>query len=153
MEKQQKRSYRPIISFCIALGIVVGVCFLVDQSINTHHVKIGDQLITVDIAEKTIDQERGLSGRKDLCADCGMLFIFTHKKQRTFWMNDMQFDIDVLWISDEVIVGMQENVSYERQSQEIFSSQKPVDKVLELPAGFIEKHKVIIGQKVEFLEK
>ena len=150
MEKQRKRSYRPIINICIALCIVAGICFLADQVINTHHVKIGDQMIKVDIAEKTIDQERGLSGRKDLCEDCGMLFIFTHKKQRTFWMNDMQFDIDVLWISDDTIVGMQEKVSYEGQSQEIFSSQKPVDKVLELPAGFIEKHKIIIGQKVEF---
>lgn len=153
MEKKQKRNYRSIINFCIILGIVVGACFLVDRVVNAHHVKIGDHLITVDIAEKTIDQERGLSGRKGLCQDCGMLFIFTHKKQRTFWMKDMQFDIDVLWISNDLIVGMQENILHGRQAQETFSSQKPVDKVLELPVGFIEKHKISIGQKVEFLEK
>ena len=153
MERQKKRNYRPIINFCIALSIVMGGVFLVNQTINTHHVKIGDQLIKVDIAEKTIDQERGLSGRKDLCENCGMLFVFTHKRPHTFWMKDMHFDIDVLWISDNIIVGMQENVSHERQSQETFSSQQSVDKVLELPVGFIEKHRIATGQKVEFLEK
>lgn len=46
-------------------------------------------------------QIKGLSGRADLPADTGMIFVYTEEAERCFWMKDMRFNIDIIWVSAE----------------------------------------------------
>lgn len=61
-------------------------------------VTIGSKKYTVKIAETPSDRARGLSGREKLNADEGMLFIFPEDGIYPFWMKDMRFAIDIIWI-------------------------------------------------------
>src|SRR3989338_5701660 len=60
--------------------------------------KIGDQAVRVTVADTPESRERGLSGRDGLASDEGMLFVFQNDGYHTFWMKDMLFSIDIIWL-------------------------------------------------------
>jgi hypothetical protein len=151
MKQKNKQSRRILAS----VGIVVMLsCFayFFTQREKGHEsrIKIGNQKVTLDVAVTEQEKMRGLSGRTALCDACGMLFVFDSAIPQTFWMKDMLFDIDVLWINQNTIVGLQKDISHRRQEKEVFISPKPADKVVELPAGFVDKHRVRVGQMIDF---
>ena len=63
-------------------------------------------------------------------------------------MKDMNFDIDIVWIDEKFnVVGVEKQVSPETFPQ-IFYPNQEVKYVLELPAGFTDKHRIDTGQYV-----
>lgn len=49
-------------------------------------------------AQTAGDRARGLGGVDSLPADHGMLFTYTGDQQRCFWMENMRFAIDIIWV-------------------------------------------------------
>ena len=94
---------------------------------------------------------RGLSDVKILDKDSGMLFVFPTKEVRTFWMKDMNFPLDIIWITDNKIIGIEKNLQPEG-SHPLRSYQSPsaVNYVLEVNAGFCEKEKIKIGDMLRY---
>ena len=75
----------------------------------------------------------------------GMLFVFDEQAIQSFWMKDMQFPLDILWIDEnKTVVGIERNVSPDTFPQ-TFSSSQPVVYVLEVNAGWTEMHQVVAG--------
>ena len=112
----------------------------------------GGQQFRADIADTMDKQSIGLSGRPSLGQDEAMLFMFGRYAARTFWMPDMNFPIDIIWIKDDVVVGFAENVQPEPGvgmfALKRYSSPEPVDKVLEVIAGTVSRLGVKIGDRV-----
>ena len=54
-------------------------------------IKIGDQIVQMQIAALPAEQEKGLMFRKSMGADEGMLFVFTKPQQMGFWMRNCEF--------------------------------------------------------------
>ena len=79
-----------------------------------------------------------------------MLFIFADKQVRQFWMKDMHFPLDMIWIDGDTIVDISENVPPPGAGEEpvIVYPKAPVDKVLEVNAGEVEKYGLKSGQRV-----
>lgn len=102
----------------------------------------------VEIADNPASRIRGLSGRDGLGFDEGMLFIFDTAGNYGFWMNDMAFPIDIIWISGGRIVGFAPNLSPE-SFPEVFYPPEPADRVLEAAAGTVEKKEFKIGDTVK----
>ncbi len=118
----------------------------VDVYVNT--VELKDRIIRVDIADTPEKREAGLSGRESLAQDEGMLFVFPEDGIYAFWMKDMRFSIDILWISHAgMVVELQKSVSPETYPA-TFVPSKDARYVLELPSGWIEAHIVEIGDIV-----
>jgi len=68
--------------------------------------------IAVEISNTPSTREKGLSDRKYLNTGTGMLFIFPTPGMHTFWMKDMNFPLDIVWInSDRKVVGISSNIS------------------------------------------
>lgn len=112
---------------------------------------VGNTVITVEKSDTPAAREKGLSYRKSLPADSGMLFTFPGSQIQTFWMKDMNFPLDFIWINNYRIVNLTENVRPPTQtggSPSIISSAFPVDWVLEVNAGFIKTHLIQIGDTV-----
>ncbi len=65
-----------------------------------HSVTVAGETITVEIADTPAERRLGLSGRPILPADHGLLFIFDEPGYHSFWMKDMNFPIDILWLND-----------------------------------------------------
>ena len=147
------------ISYATALiGLAVIVLYLFfgrSRPLAVKTIKIGDTSLTVEIAESLPSQERGLSGRASLAPDSGMLFVYKDKDIRYFWMPNMSFALDVLWIADGTVVGLQENIPYQADNGSIprFQSNASVDMVLEVNAGWIAQNKAKIGDLLTGLEK
>ena len=116
---------------------------------NQSTVTINQTTFKVDIADETREQRIGLSGRDNLAQDQGMLFLFPDKHIRNFWMPNMNFAIDLLWIDDNTIIGYEQNMLPATPDSIItYKSPHPVDKVLEIPTGSINKFDFNIGDKV-----
>lgn len=111
-------------------------------------VSIGGKTIRVMLADTPDERTRGLSGREALANDEGMLFVFPEDGVYGFWMKDMRFSIDILWLSSlGEVVHIEKNVSPETYPAS-FQPLKPARYVLELPAGFAEAQSVATGSRV-----
>lgn len=119
-----------------------------DSPILKSQIIINNQTVFVEVADTPALREQGLSGRRSLKDNEGMLFIFDAPVRPGFWMKEMLFPIDIIWVSDNnTIVDISENLlpsSYPR----IFSPKTEIKYVLEVPSGFVEKNKVKIGDRM-----
>lgn len=112
--------------------------------------KVGDSTIKTQVAQSAQEKERGLSGRESLAEDEGLLFVFDRPGFYPFWMKDMNFPIDIIWIGgDKKIVDLSENITPETFPQ-TFVSKVPARYVLEVNAGWVLKKMVQVGQAVAF---
>jgi len=113
-------------------------------------VKIGDAVIAVEVARTSSERGRGLSGHPGLKADEGLLFIFENQGKFGFWMKDMFFSIDIIWINEQGrIVYIKKNATPE-SFPEVFTPTTNVKYVLEVLAGFSDKNYILVGDSVEF---
>lgn len=117
-------------------------------------VQIGETRINVEIADTDALRERGLSGRESLGENDGVLFIFPSMGIHGFWMKDMRFPIDIVWISNGKIIGIEKDIDSQVGAQiselRIYYPPEPVDKVLEIAAGKSDNLGIKTGDKVEF---
>jgi hypothetical protein len=65
------------------------------------NVRVGDQRFLVEVAATDATRLRGLSGRERLVPDTGMWFVPQEVGEPGFWMRDMRFPIDLIWVSPE----------------------------------------------------
>lgn len=117
---------------------------------QTRTITVADKKIEVEIAQSPEQRQQGLGNRTSLPKDQGMLFLFPRKDYYRFWMKDMRFSLDFLWIDQNVIVDLTQNIS-EIDQKKNYQPKFPVDKVLELNAGFIKENQVKIGDQVNFV--
>lgn len=104
--------------------------------------------IRVTIADTPEERAHGLSGRVRLSEDEGMLFVFPGDGKYAFWMKDMRFSIDILWIAaDGEVVHIVERAAPETYPR-TFVSEGLARYVLELPAGDAEVRNVRVGDIV-----
>lgn len=114
-------------------------------------VKIDNLTIPVEIADTAETIEKGLSGRFHLPSRQGMLFLFPAADSYTFWMPNMNFPIDLIWINaSRHIVGFEQSMQPEKdlKSPRYYSPPEPVKYVIEVNAGFVKKNSLIVGQEV-----
>lgn len=105
--------------------------------------------IKAEVAQTPAAIYRGLSGRRELCSNCGMLFMFPDKKERRFVMRDMRFPLDIIFIADSEIIKIAANSpSADNEILEIYQSDGPADQVLEINAGVAEGYGFKIGDQV-----
>ena len=110
----------------------------------------GKMTFIVEIANTPLAQTLGLSGRDQLKADKGMLFIFPQQRTQKFWMKDMLFPIDIVWINGKKIVGILHGAEPDNSDNPIiYESPEPVDNVLEVNAGEISKYNIKVGDMIE----
>jgi len=115
-------------------------------------VRIGSINIPVEIAETEAARGKGLSGRPSLDKNKGMLFMFPKSDFHQFWMPDMNFPIDIIWINNGEVVGITPNISdnFNQENPRAYSPPQPVRYVLEVNAGFSTKNKIKIGDVIAF---
>lgn len=119
---------------------------------NYSIVKIKDVYLNVEVVSSFSQTAKGLSGREILCNDCGMLFEFSDYKIRNFWMKEMQFPLDIIWIKDNQIIGIEKNVPvYTNEEITRARSPEPVNYVLEVNTGWTESNSIRIGDMIDKL--
>lgn len=132
-----------ILYACIAISILVTLILIIPA--RSPKVLLGDSEISVSIADTLTLQEKGLSGREQLRANEGMLFIFPNEDIVSFWMKDMNFPIDIIWFNkNRQIVDVWENAQ-PSSYPELRTPQSAAQYVLEVPSGFFVAHHLLKG--------
>ena len=120
---------------------------------QTRQIKVNGQLLNVAVAETISQMAKGLSGRQSLAENEGMLFIYPDYQIRYFHMKDMNFPLDIIWIKDNIIAGIEENVPVLTEGKITkVKSNVSVNRVLEINAGWASNYGVRVGDKIEFME-
>jgi uncharacterized membrane protein (UPF0127 family) len=109
----------------------------------------------VEVANTPDDRAQGLSDRDRLAADAGMLFDLGETRVPGFWMKDMRFPLDMVWIDEhKMIVGVAVDVQPQPgvPDSELrrYSPDVPVRYVLEINSGASLRLGLEAGDRVEF---
>lgn len=106
---------------------------------------IGKTPLAVEIADTPSERARGLSGRESLKEGEGMLFVFDEPSRVGFWMKDMNFAIDIIWIDAQGrVVGVEKGVKPESYPDTLIPPEE-VKYVLEVPAYFSDTASINVG--------
>jgi len=132
---------------------VIVIAVLVALQPKGDSISFGSHTFHVEVANDVFEQARGLSGRDAIGADEAMLFIFPLVKERTFWMKDMRFPIDIIWLRGGVVVGITPDVPPEPGVPEDalirYPSPGQVDQVVEVAAGTAARIGIHEGDAVQ----
>ncbi len=113
-------------------------------------VTIRGRRVAVELAITPAEQQLGLGQRDALARDTGMLFLYEKAGFYRYWMKDMRFDIDIVWIRDDRIVDISHRVPHVTGGTgPTVSPMELTDTVLEVPAGYAIAQGWQIGQPVE----
>ena len=151
---------KPVIMLLMLIPLLIAFYALKNQSQEKPEgiiaAKIGNRTYNLEVSDNDEERAQGLSGRKSMDERSGMLFIFQDKEIRSFWMKEMYFPLDFIWLDDDLIVDLSENIpppkNGDTSNLEIITPLKPVDKVIELNSGQISKMNLKIGDKIEFID-
>ena len=113
-------------------------------------VTIAGKVLNVYLAETPLEKEVGLSAFGSISNDQGMLFVYDSAQKPGFWMKDMKFSIDIIWTNNFEVIGITKNLPVEK-SKELtkYYPNIDIDRALEVNAGWSEKNKIKIGDRIE----
>jgi len=137
--------------------LIIGGFFLLAKKPQqkSTEILINNKKLQIEIMQTEEEKAKGLSDRKNLCSNCGLLFVYDSEGIYSFWMRRMYFDIDILWLNKDRVVDIiydaKKPTAEEFESPRIiYQSKVPADKVLEVNAGWVEKNGIKIGDVVKY---
>ena len=119
-------------------------------------VRIGTAEFAVELALTPEERAQGLSDLPHLDPNTGMLFVYRQQDRYSFWMRNMHFPLDILWISaDCTVADASLNVPPPEPGQTTdqlprYSPAVPVQYVLEINAGEAAAKGIMVGASVQF---
>jgi len=105
--------------------------------------------IDIEIADTDFDRQLGLMKRKSMEENQGMLFIFPFERGQAFWMRNTLISLDMIFVSaQKEIVTIHKNTKV--LSDQSYPSTKPAMYVIEVDAGFSDRHNIKEGDKISW---
>lgn len=158
---RQRLLTHPVTITLAVLGVaVVALVALVSVSGNpslsdgsTVTVKVDRSTVTVPVAASLASQAKGLSGTPSITDEQGLLFVFERSELQEFWMKGLTYPIDIIWIDQETVSEVTPNVQPAEpntadEALPRYRPQFPVNRVLEVPAGWAARHNIQPGDPV-----
>jgi hypothetical protein len=108
---------------------------------------IKEARLNLEIADTDLERQRGLSGRKSLPEGTGLLFVFQETGAYSFWMKEMEFPIDIIWMDESgKIIYIEKSLSPNTYPN-TFGPSEPALYVLETNSGWANKNGINVGDK------
>lgn len=106
-------------------------------------------VIDIEVADTNELRARGLMYRRSLPENAGMLFIQTIEEIQSFWMKNTYIPLDIIFVNAEKkIVTIHAGTTPLKEWS--YASTEPSLYVVEVNAGFTNKHGIRIGDAIEF---
>ena len=120
----------------LAIIIIIITLFLLRKNPNrTAPVQIKNQIFNLEIADNLSSRSSGLSKRRSLCSNCGMIFIYQKESIYPFWMKNTRFPLDIIWLDKNgQVVDIKQG---QPNSLSILKNQTPARYTIELPANSV----------------
>ena len=120
-------------------------------------VRVDELVFPVEVAADSETRIRGLSGRASLDSGTGMLFVFENAEKFRFWMREMEFSLDIVWISSGCeVVDVSVDVPFPDPGTPLndlprYSPESTSKYVLEINGGEAQALGLGVGDSVKFL--
>ena len=156
-EKEKRIVYVVAILFFIVIAYYAYTCFTtkvcevdVINKLVRHDITITAPhgAIVAEVVDTKASRELGLSGRTGLHVNEGMLFVFDVSGKYGFWMKDMLFPIDIVWINQNGVIVKSESNLEANSYPNTFINDVDASYVLEVASGSIERYGLYLGSKV-----
>ncbi len=141
----------------VAAASLIFILFLVNLTLgyDVNAVSFGgESLVFVEMAKTPDERSRGLMQREGLLDGTGMLFIFEFEERHGFWMKNMEFPIDIIWLDrDGVVVDVAYNVlPCGGDICPVYEPALPAKYVLEVASGEARALDAELGVRAVFVQ-
>lgn len=107
--------------------------------------------LEIELAKTDYETQTGLMYRNAMAENRGMLFVFNQEAYHSFYMRNTIIPLDIIYINKDMeIVSFAKNAKPFDETS--LPSGQPVQYVLEVNAGMMDKWGVEIGDKINFTE-
>ena len=141
-----------LLALILAILLILIIAFLTLNYFlpKTPWIAINGHTFSLYLAETSQEQSIGLAKYKSIAPNQGMLFLFDKSDYYSFWMKDMQFPIDIIFISGNKVVDIFQKVPvWPNGNLPVYTTKTKADKVLEINAGLVKKDNIRIGDIVK----
>lgn len=149
---------KTIIIFALILFLIAGVAFYQFSKNSQPQIKtngkvtINTQKFDVEVVKDSKAQQIGLTKYNSIKDNQGMFFLFDEPGRYGFWMKNMKFPIDIIFIRNDTVVSISQEaqpVDKDASNPTIYTPPVPADKVLEIQSGLSKKYNIKTGDKVK----
>jgi uncharacterized membrane protein (UPF0127 family) len=142
-------------AFVLSLILLLTNLSLAEQTFAKKKLKLGGQVLNVEIADTPEKSAQGLMFRKELLEGNGMLFIFQDEQPRAFWMKNTFVPLSIGYFNAKKelidIQDMEPAASAMQVNFPTYESKGPAQYALEVPKGWFSKHKIRLKQSFSIL--
>jgi uncharacterized membrane protein (UPF0127 family) len=104
--------------------------------------------VRVEVARTYAQRQRGLMFRERLGELDGMIFLFDHEEQQSFWMHNTYIPLDMIFVrADWTVLGVVEEAEPLTDDPRAVPGNSQY--VIEVQGGFARKHHIGPGARVE----
>lgn len=136
----------------VILVIIIGLVLISNSQKQIKEVIVGGKTFFVELAKTETEQNRGLSLHVPLLDNQGMLFVFQKPDLYGFWMKDMLFSLDIIWIDSNLrIIHIEKSILPDTYPKTFYPESKSLY-VLEISAGQSDILNIKIGDAVKFIK-
>lgn len=137
----------------VFIAAAIGIA-LWQRQYPTATLSLKGEMLHVLVADTPARHYRGLGGRDALLPYHGMLFLFGESGRHAFVMRAMRFPIDIVWFQDGRVVDIAPNMQPDSVPDGLhgYAPRAPANLVLELPAGWAERHGLSLGDRLLLVE-
>ncbi len=113
-----------------------------------------DTVVALDIEYAKTDEQRqrGMMFRKEMGDEQGMLFFMDREEVQSFWMKNCYLSLDMIF-ADKTGTIVSAQTYTEPYSLNSYASEAPAQYVLEVKAGFWDKHNIQPGYKIVYQDR
>jgi uncharacterized membrane protein (UPF0127 family) len=144
MKKNKQRKLFFIFFLFVSCIFFIYFFSVKDRKYYSFNMILDDVTMKVWVAQTNIEQKEGLSNFSFLNENEAMLFNFSKYRNHVFWMKNMKFPIDIVWLNkDKKIIFIKEEAQpsdYPKYYNPKISSKY----VFEFHDGFVSKHNLRI---------
>lgn len=116
---------------------------------NISKVCVKNNCFNIKLATNEEERTIGLMNRTFLNKDEGMLFIFDNEDYHSFWMKNMLFPLDILWINSEnEVIFIKENALSCDEECNLITPNGRAKYVLEINSGLVKKYEIKLSDRV-----
>jgi uncharacterized membrane protein (UPF0127 family) len=146
----------------LTLGAIIGVFLLFALSVTVHgpdvsqkyaNVYLGGEEFLMQVANTPKAREQGLSDTKRLNEKEGMIFSFDTPDPACFWMKDMEYNLDIIWLDANQRVLHIENDLSPSTYPNSYCSPEPATYVLEVNGATVKNLHVQLGDQITLVNR
>lgn len=135
-----------VLMLLMLLGFVVAADDAPQPSLPTIELLINDTPLTVEIASTAQQRYMGLSFRKSLDENSGMLFVYPGEQQLTFTMRNTLIPLSIAFLSADLVINEIHDMNV--GPGQLFPSRQSAQYALEVDQGWFAANGIKAGDQI-----